>query len=244
MNAQEKINSLKDAITQLYSKEGRSINYIANLLDLNRKRLTTTIKKTWNLTETDPRHHLTPSNQKFVNRHRQFIKSKLDQNWTLKDIANHLQISDTKLSQLIRADQSLSKSYTEWKNRHYNHREQRNQMSITQSHKTCITDKDNLPHEIWKNILGYPNYQVSSYGRIRKYHPWYNAYTLVAQSPNQHNHRLYVWLQDKSSKNHGLQVSRLVAFNFCQGHSNIQNTVDHIDGNQQNNKASNLRWIQ
>lgn len=39
-------------------------------------------------------------------------------------------------------------------------------------------------------------------------------------------------------------VSRLVAAAFCDNPDPIHaNTVDHIDGNKENNTASNLRWM-
>lgn len=40
-----------------------------------------------------------------------------------------------------------------------------------------------------------------------------------------------------------LKIHRLVAHAFCEGFSEIRNTVNHIDGNKFNNKASNLEWV-
>lgn len=39
-------------------------------------------------------------------------------------------------------------------------------------------------------------------------------------------------------------MSRLVAAAFCDNPDpENRNTVDHIDGNKENNKAENLRWM-
>lgn len=45
MNSEEKIEMLKTTIEQLYSKEGRSMNYISHLLQVNRHKLSFKIKE-------------------------------------------------------------------------------------------------------------------------------------------------------------------------------------------------------
>lgn len=60
----EKIEILKETITQLYEKEGRSKLYISDLLKINRKSLTQKINE-WELVKADKRH-LNPSNKNFL----------------------------------------------------------------------------------------------------------------------------------------------------------------------------------
>ena len=55
MTQKEKINILKDTIVKLYEKEGRSIVYISELLNIDRKSLTTAINE-WELIKADKRH--------------------------------------------------------------------------------------------------------------------------------------------------------------------------------------------
>lgn len=86
--------------------------------------------------------------------------------------------------------------------------------------------------EIWKRV---PNVdgilEVSNFGNIRKI------------STVQHFIKNgYVWIRTrKNGKTVPRPVHRLVAEAFCKKTGG--NTVDHIDGNKENNRASNLQWV-
>lgn len=88
--------------------------------------------------------------------------------------------------------------------------------------------------EIWTEIEGFENYQVSTWGRVRSSHgilkPYENAkgYLKVGLFRN--------------GKDHKKRVSRLVAMAFIPNPDNLPQ-VDHIDGNKQNNSITNLRWV-
>ena len=91
----------------------------------------------------------------------------------------------------------------------------------------------NLP-TIWKQVQGYPNYEVSICGQVRNVKtnrtlkPWiYDGYRLVKLC--------------KNNNKETLKIHRLVALNFI---PNIENCkcIDHIDNNRFNNTISNLRW--
>jgi hypothetical protein len=94
------------------------------------------------------------------------------------------------------------------------------------------------PNEEWKPILGYENYYISNKGRVKKYIKTNKSYILLTQNHNTKNQRSYVKIHKK-----GLQISRLVGFSFIPGYDKQHNTIDHIDGNVNNNNASNLRWV-
>lgn len=47
----------------------------------------------------------------------------------------------------------------------------------------------------------------------------------------------------KNGRNHGKYIHRLVAEAFIPNNDPTKDTVDHIDGNKQNNDVSNLRWL-
>jgi hypothetical protein len=90
--------------------------------------------------------------------------------------------------------------------------------------------------EIWKPITDFPNYEVSSEGRIRNK----NTNKIMKQQTHCSGY-LYISLSNNDCKNVTSKVHRLVATQFI---DNLENklTVDHIDKNKQNNCVSNLRW--
>lgn len=89
--------------------------------------------------------------------------------------------------------------------------------------------------ERWLPIKGYPNYEVSNYGRIKSLKhnkvlkPYDNGrgYDLVD-----------LFLESKRTTK---KVHRIVADTFFDGdHENYE--VNHIDGNKKNNFIGNLEW--
>lgn len=89
--------------------------------------------------------------------------------------------------------------------------------------------------------LPIPNFEhcgdVSNFGRIRSHHGKIRK-TVISQ-----NGYVRVGLKKLGAKNTSyVTVHRLVAMCFCYGFSHGM-TVNHIDGNKQNNAASNLEWV-
>lgn len=101
------------------------------------------------------------------------------------------------------------------------------------------------PHEEWKEIKGYKGYYVSNYGRIANGNLF--LYSRNAKSRllkiyiNRKTGRATVNLQ-KDGKRYKCFVSRLVAEAFIPNPEN-KPYVHHIDGNPQNNRVKNLRWV-
>lgn len=89
---------------------------------------------------------------------------------------------------------------------------------------------------MWKKIERNHNYSVNENGEIR------NDITGHLKKPfvNKRNHYLIVDLY-KDNKSKKVPVHRLVAEAFIPNPEG-KKTVDHIDGNRQNNSVSNLRW--
>lgn len=242
MTQKEKINSLRNPITYLYTKEGRSKSYISNLFGIDRKTLVYMIDE-WELIKADERH-LTPSNEKFLNKNRKIILDGLDSDKTITEISDRISITQHSLVKtFIRNDPELFHHYNLYKSRMKNKTQERYQNLMDQSSRIYMTEEDNLPEEIWKNILGYSKYQVSNMGRIRSYAERYDTYYLLQTYTNQITHRVYVSIIDDNGKRRSLILARIVAHTFVPGYSVINNTVDHLDTDPENNRADNLEWV-
>lgn len=239
MTNREKIEMLKDSIIVLYEKEGRSKQYISDLLFVDRKVLTECIKE-WELIQADKRY-LKPSSEKFLNKNRKVIIDMLNSNFSMTDISEKLKISRSSLLKTyIKNDKELLHYYNLYKQRLEDNKNQNIQNKIEKSSRMYV--KDFPEDELWKDILGYENYQISNHGRVRKFVKKYGYYYLVQTQKNIKSNRVFVTLYKKTKKEN-LNVARLVAFAFVEGYSEINNTVDHKDGDVNNNYALNLEWI-
>ncbi len=101
-----------------------------------------------------------------------------------------------------------------------------------------------LPNEIWKPIPRFPGYVASSLGRIRT-----KRSPRISFTPQRCKGHVYasVNVQVRSSRQDML-VHRLVALTFCEkpdkwSWDSSDWTVDHVDGDAENNEASNLEWV-
>lgn len=107
--------------------------------------------------------------------------------------------------------------------------------------------------EIWKDITDYEGYyQVSNLGNIRscdrkiysKNGNPLTPYTIRKSQKIKHNVNKFGYCQvglHKDGKMKLLLVHRLVATAFIKN-PNILPEVNHLDGNKENNTASNLEW--
>ena len=233
---ENKYEMLKDAIYQLYSKEGRSKSYISRLLCLNRKTLITYINDVWKLPKAKPHRYMKPSTQKFLNKNKQLIKARLDRDVTLVDIAKELGCTLSLLNTVISYDSVLKQAKDDYVNRiHINHASNIEKLKHDSYYDYNIVDNDG---EVWKPILGYDGYYVSNYGRVKHFVKSYNSYHLLDTHYNPTTDRPYVQIANKN-----FLLYRLVAHAFVDGYTDERNTVNHIDGDTHNNKAVNLEWV-
>ena len=89
--------------------------------------------------------------------------------------------------------------------------------------------------EVWKKIRSYPNYEISSFGKVKN----------LTNNENMKLRKRDDGYIDVGLTKNGEQTNellhRLVAKAFCKKQSG-EIEVDHIDKNRSNNKSSNLRW--
>ena len=110
--------------------------------------------------------------------------------------------------------------------------------------------------EQWKDIPNYSGYQVSDLGRIRTYNKttytkkhgirhWQNRIIKqklqIRKNNGRTDYRVELW---NNGKHKTILVARLVAFTFFEEDiNNTKLTVNHIDGNSENNKLVNLEIV-
>lgn len=118
--------------------------------------------------------------------------------------------------------------------------------------KFTFTDDLNnlsLPNEEWRDVNGWNRYSVSNMGRIRwskivttkrsKHNGLFMAH-ILSQQKTIHGY-LSVGLKAKGNKRVVKMIHILVADAFIENSMN-KRTVNHIDGNKQNNFLKNLEW--
>lgn len=97
----------------------------------------------------------------------------------------------------------------------------------------------NLENEKWKDIIGYEGYyQVSNHGRVKSLSR-YKRSERIRKFFKSKTGYLSVNLRKDNIAN-TFYVHRLVAMHFLNGDFNL--TVNHKDGNKQNNHVDNLEW--
>lgn len=99
--------------------------------------------------------------------------------------------------------------------------------------------------EIWKDIKGYDNYQISSLGNVRKITK--NGFTHIKCSPRgsqktSKTKEKYMGVSlYKNGIRKGFSVHRLVAETFIQNEHNYP-YINHINGIKDDNRIFNLEW--
>ena len=89
--------------------------------------------------------------------------------------------------------------------------------------------------EVWKPVLDFDGYEVSSYGRI-----WSNKKHII-MSPGKQKSGYYIVCFQKGGKSYTKSVHRLVAEAFIPNPNNLPQ-VNHKDENKGNNTVENLEW--
>ena len=95
---------------------------------------------------------------------------------------------------------------------------------------------DNDTEEIWKTIKDFPNYEVSTYGRVRNKKTKHILSGAVDKSTGYI--KVGLWMDGNGTTK---AVHRLVAETFLK--QKIGFDVNHIDGDKTNNNVDNLEWV-
>lgn len=94
--------------------------------------------------------------------------------------------------------------------------------------------------EIWKNIDGYPNYQVSNMGRVKSLNYNHTGKEKILKGLKNTNGYIYVALY-KEGKVKGYSIHRLVATAFIPNPNNLPQ-VNHRNEIKTDNRVENLEY--
>lgn len=105
----------------------------------------------------------------------------------------------------------------------------------------CIDTLENLPNEVWKEVEGTKGkYFISNKGRLKSY----CRYSAIIVKPYKNQYGYLRADIRRNGKRETILIHRLVASAFVENDNpKEKDTVDHIDGNKNNNASDNLRWL-
>ena len=213
MLAKEKACLLKETIRKLYVDEGRSISYIYRLLQIDRHTLSTFIKENNFVQFNQDKKRII----NFLKEHKEKIISEIKKGKTNREICSLFHIGELFYKKVLAYDKEL----VDIKN---------------DLQKDYFEQYEKIDKEIWKPILGFEDYEVSNFGRVKR------GFKIIKPCLNKTHDRYYISLQ-MNNKRKTFILARIVAHTFCNGFSDVNNTVNHKDGNTHNNNADNLEWV-
>lgn len=95
-------------------------------------------------------------------------------------------------------------------------------------------------HELWMPIPGY-SYEISSMGRVKSFPNAKRNTTRILHPPiDRDGYRTIVLVKDGIQRRH--KIHHLVASAFIRPRRDGEE-IDHINGNRQDNRVENLRWV-
>jgi hypothetical protein len=98
-----------------------------------------------------------------------------------------------------------------------------------------------MPAEVWKTIQEFPNYSVSSLGRVQRIVPdkFNRPPKILKGELNYAGYRMVTLF--KEGNRQAKRVGRLVAFAFLEPDL-FRTQVNHKNGNRSDDRAENLEW--
>lgn len=95
----------------------------------------------------------------------------------------------------------------------------------------------------WRTCAGFPDYEVSEYGSIRRITPNYHGrsgHIMKARSDRDGYLRVKLFAHGKPAPHRA--IHRLVLATFVGAQPTLKHEVAHADGSKKNNHYTNLRW--
>jgi hypothetical protein len=103
-----------------------------------------------------------------------------------------------------------------------------------------MSNKEIEEKEVWKQIEGFPKYDVSTFGRVRK-DLGNNKYLYLKSDVNHAGYHRVSYSNKKERKRTALHRLVLAKFKPIEEMEKYQG--NHKDGNKDNNRLSNLEWV-
>jgi hypothetical protein len=98
----------------------------------------------------------------------------------------------------------------------------------------------------WRTIPGFPEYEVSEFGDVRRCAPGNSNACKVGKvlRPSKVGYKLcyYRFILMNDGQRHSMRAHRAVALAFLGEPPSPRHQIAHFDGNPSNNHFSNLRW--
>ena len=100
---------------------------------------------------------------------------------------------------------------------------------------------ESLEGEEWKVVPGFSRYQASNFGRVRSLN-YKNSGLIKVVSPSLSKDG---YLKSMFQRDNKTYITRPIHFMVACAWHGVKKclTIDHVDGNKQNNYSSNLEWV-
>lgn len=231
MSAEKRIMMKQDGSIRKLAKEGKSVNSISKILNINRGMLSQYVKEKGIVIKVyKPKPK--PSNIKLYNKYKDRVKKLAVDGFSHKQIIETLEdLTSDKLYIFRRYDEELDKlirdnnadALTNLKNNSY------------RTKRIKYYQFDDLPNEVWKQSKSQPRYWVSNMGRIKSYLRGLDCFRLLKPEINCRNGYVHCPLG---------RLHRVVATMFIpKPESSEKLEVNHINGIKTDNRVENLEWV-